>query len=74
MDKFGSIEEKALDLVRGAGRYGGYLSALGFEVTGLADWLEIQIPRVRRGLDAAATAIVAELKRAASEPGEDDQR
>lgn len=65
MDKLKHVEKTALDLVRGASRYGVYLSHLGFEVAGVADWLECQIPRVRGALAAMVRAAAAEMARQA---------
>lgn len=63
MDKFDEIERSAMGLIRGAGRYGVYLTHLGFEVVGVTDWLESQIPRVRRAFRAMADAAAHELTR-----------
>ncbi|MDX2087864.1 MAG: hypothetical protein SFX73_08440 [Kofleriaceae bacterium] len=63
MEKLDNIERTALELVRGAGRYGAHLTHLGIEVAGAADWLEVQIPRVRRALSAVAEAARVELGR-----------
>jgi hypothetical protein len=49
-DKIGELEQLAAAIVRGAGRYGGYLTTLGFEVAGFAEWLEDRIPRVGRAV------------------------
>jgi hypothetical protein len=73
MDKLNELEKTAVDVVRGAGRYGVYLSHLGFEVAGVADWLELQIPRFRRAVLAMARAAGEELahpEQTAPEPGE----
>ena len=63
MERLEHIERKAVDFVRGAGKYGAHLTYLGLEVAGMADWLEAQIPRVRRTLGAVATAVMSELSR-----------
>ena len=63
MDNWSHFEKTALDLVRGAGRYGAYLSHLGFEVAGVANWLESQIPRLRGAASAMARAAAEELAR-----------
>jgi hypothetical protein len=70
MDKFDEIERSAMGLIRGAGRYGVYLTHLGFEVVGVADWLESQVPRVRRAVRAMADAAARELT-GALEPEQD---
>lgn len=67
MAKLDEVERTAIDLIRGAGRYGVYLTHLGFEVAGVADWLENQIPRVRRAFGVIATVATAECARAADE-------
>ena len=61
MDKLENIERAAVGLVRSAGRYGVHLTHIGFEVAGMADWLELQIPRVRRAICAVADAAATEL-------------
>jgi hypothetical protein len=63
MERLEHIERKALDFVRGAGKYGAHLTHFGLEVAGAADWLEAQIPRVRSTLGAVAAAVVSELRR-----------
>lgn len=63
MDKLTDIERSATDLVRGAGRYGVYLTHLGIEVAGVADWLESQIPRFGSALRAMVEAASRELSR-----------
>jgi hypothetical protein len=73
MEKLGQIEKAALELIRGAGKYGVYLSQLGFEVAGVADWLELQIPRVRSAVTAVARAAAAEITRPPSAPSDDEQ-
>jgi hypothetical protein len=67
MAKLDEVERTAIDLIRGAGRYGVYLTHLGFEVAGVADWLENQIPRVRHAFDVIATVATTECERAAHE-------
>jgi hypothetical protein len=74
MDKLGQIEKAAVDLIRGAGRYGVYLSQLGFEVAGVADWLEIQLPRVRGAVTAVARAAAAELHRPPTASSDSERR
>ena len=74
MDKLSHIEKTAMDLVRGASRYGVYLSHLGFEVAGVADWLESQIPRVRGAVIAMGRAAAAEIVRPAPLPPDREQR
>lgn len=63
MEKLDEIERTALGVVRTAGRYGAHLTHIGFEVAGFAEWLELQIPRVRRALCAVADVAQAELGR-----------
>jgi hypothetical protein len=63
MDNWSHIEKTAVDMIRGAGRYGVYLSHLGFEVAGVADWLESQVPRLRGAVSAMARAAAVELSR-----------
>lgn len=63
MDKLTKIEKTAMGLVHDAGRYGAYLSHLGFEVAGVADWIETQIPKIRVALEAMALAAGEELAR-----------
>jgi hypothetical protein len=63
MEKLNQIEKTAMDVIRGAGKYGVYLSQLGFEVAGVADWLECQVPRIRGAFSAIARAAEAELAR-----------
>jgi hypothetical protein len=63
MDRLGEIERKAMNLVRSAGKYGAHLTHLGVEVTGAADWIESQVPRVRQKLVAVARAVMTELRR-----------
>lgn len=67
MAKLDDVEQTAIGLIRGAGRYGVYLTHLGFEVAGVADWLENQIPRVRRAFGVIATVATTECERAAHE-------
>lgn len=64
MERFENIERTAVSVVRTAGRYGVHLTHIGFEVAGIADWLEHQIPRVRRAISAVAEVAVAEIERA----------
>ena len=70
MDNWNHVEKTAVDLIRGAGRYGVYLSHLGFEVAGVADWLESQVPRLRGAVSAMARAAAAEMSRPAPLPPE----
>lgn len=74
MDKLDEIEQSAMGLIRGAGRYGVYLTHLGFEVVGVADWLESQIPRVRRAFKAMTEAAAHELTRSMDEAGDAQDR
>lgn len=67
MAKLDEVERTAIGLIRNAGRYGVYLTHLGFEVAGVADWLENQIPRVRRAFSVIATVATSECARAADE-------
>lgn len=63
MERLEGMERRAMELVRGAGRYGVYLTSLGFEVAGVAEWLELQIPRARKTIESVACAIIDELGR-----------
>jgi hypothetical protein len=78
MDRLSQFEKTAVDLVRGAGRYGAYLSHLGFEVAGVADWLESQIPRLRPRLRGAVLAMARaageELTRSSRLPSDRQER
>lgn len=67
MAKLDEVEQTAIDFIRGAGRYGVYLTHLGLEVAGVADWLENQVPRLRRAFGLIATVATTECVRAAEE-------
>ena len=57
------LEEAVLRLVRGARRTCQQLGHVGYRFVGMADWLEVAIPRVNRILTDAARAAVNELTR-----------
>jgi hypothetical protein len=54
----GELEETAIGLIRRARRSCESLGEMGFKFVGLADWLELQVPRVSAACrDAVRTAV-----------------
>ncbi len=58
-----TFEELALKAVRTARDSCERLGAIGFRYISVADWLEIQIPRLRTGWRGLARAAIHELTR-----------
>jgi len=63
MEKDGEIEAAALGFIRSARRTCEQLGDMGLCLVHLADWLEIQIPRVRSAYQKAMKAAEDELRR-----------
>jgi hypothetical protein len=74
MDRLDELERATMDLIRGAGRYGVYLTHVGFEVAGVADWLESKVPRVGQAIRAMAEAARRELSGALPSAPKDEDR
>lgn len=57
------LESAVLGIVRQAREHGAWLSQLGYEVSGLADWIECQVPKLGNALRGMARTAIHELTR-----------
>lgn len=64
MQNLEQLERTAVEVIRNAGRYEHYLRHFGLEAAGVADWLECQVPKVRRVISAVARTAASELNNA----------